>query len=50
MKCFIVEFTDEFFNRMYNDMFDYMRYSPSLQLEDSVLKSILHNIELLKFQ
>lgn len=53
MKCFLIEFTDEFFNLLEGnllDMFDYMRYSPLLQLDDMTLKSILENIKLLSAQ
>lgn len=54
MNCYILEFTDEFFNRLFKssilDMFDYMRYSPCMQLDSKTLESVINNIKLLNYQ
>lgn len=54
MNCYMIEFTDDFFNRLLKssiyDIFDYMRYSALLQLDDKSLESILINMQLLTHQ
>jgi len=54
MNCYILEFTDEFFSRLFKssilDIFDYMRYSPCIQLDNKILESVINNIKLLNYQ
>ena len=54
LKAYIVEFTEDFLcavvKESISDMFDYMRYSPSIQLDDETLESITNNINLLNHQ
>ncbi|MFK2822066.1 helix-turn-helix domain-containing protein [Arcobacter sp. YIC-80] len=54
MKSYILEFTEDFLCSVVKDnitdMFDYMRYSPALELDESNLKSIFKNIKLLTHQ
>lgn len=54
IDCYIFEFTDEFSKKLCDDnifeIFDYMRYFPTLELEDKVLEIILTNIKLLNYQ
>ena len=51
INCCIIEFTDEFICGIIKnsilDMFDYMRYSPLLQLDKITLEAIQSNIKLL---
>jgi len=54
MNSYILEFTEGFLcgviQQSISDMFDYMRYTPTLQLDDSTLESIFSNIKLLTHQ
>lgn len=54
MKYYTLEFSDEFFSKLSEnnllDMFDFMRYKPTLRLDKNTLQSMLKNIELLNLQ
>lgn len=54
MKYYVLEFSDAFFSQIPEphllDMFDYMRYSPLVELDEKALTSLLKNIELLRLQ
>lgn len=54
MNCYILEFTEGFLcsviKETITDMFDYMRYSPTLQLDEVTFDAIISNIKLLTHQ
>jgi len=54
LNCYILQFTDNFFNRFLKnfvyDIFDYMRYPVNMQLDNKSLKDILNNIDILNNQ
>jgi len=54
LKAYIVEFTEAFLCSVIkdsiSDMFDFMRYNPSIQLDDETLESVTNNINLLNHQ
>lgn len=54
MNSYIMDFTDEFLCGIIKDtildMFDYMRYSPLVQLDGVTLEAIFSNIKLLTYQ
>ena len=54
MNAYIIEFTEGFLceviKESISDMFDYMRYPATLQLDDETLNSVFNNIKLLTTQ
>jgi len=51
VKCFLLQFTDTFLNRLVkdylNDIFDFMRYPPHISLKQSSFLPLLENFNLL---
>lgn len=54
LKCYLLQFTDSFLNRLVKDsvydIFDYMRYPVNMQVDEQTLNDILSNINILKNQ
>jgi AraC-like DNA-binding protein len=54
LKCFFLEFTDNFLNKLTNniiyDIFDYTKYPVNMQLSDSYFNDIITNTKLLTEQ